>query len=61
VKKDYIENPSDRLKGKHILILCAHEFEDIELLYPILRLSEEGAKITVGVLPKSGPGFHTRP
>lgn len=61
MKKDYIENPSDRLKGKHILILCAHEFEDIELLYPILRLSEEGAKITVGALPKSGPGFHTRP
>lgn len=61
IKKDYIENPSSRLKGKHVLILCAHEFEDIELLYPVLRLSEEGAKVTIGILPKNGPQFHTRP
>ncbi len=61
IRKDYIENPSNRLKDKHVLILCAHEFEDIELLYPVLRLSEEGAKVTVGVLSLKGPGFHTRP
>jgi putative intracellular protease/amidase len=30
---------------KTIVILVAPESEDIELLYPILRLSEEGAMI----------------
>jgi protease I len=38
----------------------AHEFEDVELLYPLLRLSEEGAAITVATLPKDRH-FHTRP
>lgn len=38
----------------------AHEFEDVELLYPLLRLSEEGAGIVVATLPKSRH-FHTRP
>ena len=28
-----------RIEGKRIVILTAHEFEDIEVLYPILRLS----------------------
>ena len=32
-----------RLEGKTVAIIVAHEFEDIELLYSILRLSEEGA------------------
>ncbi len=51
-----------RIEGKRIVILTAHEFEDIEVLYLILRLSEEGAKITVATLPPESPGhFSTRP
>lgn len=42
-------------------LLVAHEFEDIELLYPLLRLSEEGAAITVGTLPVGARGLSTRP
>ena len=36
-----------KLTAKKIAILVANEFEDIELIYPILRLSEEGAEILV--------------
>jgi len=51
-----------RLKGKNVVILVAQEFEDIELLYPLVRLSEEGAMITVATLPKDAYAhFHTRP
>lgn len=47
-----------KLTGKTIAIIAAHEFEDVELLYPILRLSEEGA--TVWVVPVDA-GLHTSP
>lgn len=51
-----------RVDGARVAIVVAHEFEDIELLYPIIRLSEEGAKIIVATLPLNTPGhFHTRP
>jgi len=50
-----------RLEGKKVAILVAHEFEDIELLYSLLRLSEEGAAITVGTLPVGAMDFSTRP
>jgi protease I len=46
------------LSGKKVAIIVAQEFEDIELLYPILRLSEEGAEIVVAPVPM---GFHPRP
>lgn len=46
------------LRGKTIAILAAHEFEDIELYYPLIRLAEEGAKIVVGTLEG---GSHPRP
>lgn len=46
------------LMGKNVVIIVANEFEDVELLYPLLRLSEEGAKIIV-VPVKSG--LHPRP
>ncbi len=36
-----------RLRGKHVLVLAEAEFEDIELWYPVLRLKEEGAKVSV--------------
>ena len=32
-----------RLEGKKIISLVHHDFEDLELWYPILRLREEGA------------------
>jgi protease I len=47
-----------RLKGKQVVIVVAQEFEDIELLYPVLRLSEEGAEIVVVPVHK---GLHPRP
>ena len=34
-----------QLTGKTVVIIVANEFEDIELLYPVLRLNEEGAEI----------------
>ncbi len=48
----------ERLNGKHVVIVVANEFEDIELLYPLLRLSEEGAQISV--VPVA-IGSHPRP
>jgi protease I len=51
-----------RLDGRRVALLVAHEFEDVELLYPVLRLSEEGATVVVGTLPLDAPAhFHTRP
>ena len=51
-----------KLDGTTVAIVVAHEFEDIELLYPIIRLSEEGAKVIVAILPPGTPAhFHTRP
>lgn len=47
-----------KLKGKSICMPVAHEFEDVELLYPLLRLSEEGANIVIGTYQAS---FHARP
>ena len=47
-----------RLAGKRVVIIVAHEFEDIELLYPVLRLSEEGAEIVVVPVRE---GLHPRP
>ncbi len=47
-----------KLSNKKIAIVVANEFEDIELLYPLLRLSEEGAEILV--VPVN-VGLHPRP
>ncbi len=47
-----------KLSGKSICMPVAHEFEDVELLYPLLRLSEEGADIVIGTYTAS---FHARP
>lgn len=38
------------LKGKTVAILVANEFEDMEVFYPLLRLSEEGARIILGMV-----------
>ena len=47
-----------QLTGKKVVIIVAHEFEDIELLYPVLRLNEEGAEIVVVPVEE---GLHPRP
>jgi len=50
--------PGNVLLGKKIAIVVGYEFEDIELLYPFLRLSEEGAEIIIVALKA---GLHPRP
>ena len=47
-----------KLGGKKVVIIVANEFEDVELLYPVLRLSEEGAEIVVVPVNE---GLHPRP
>ena len=49
---------AEQLAGKKVVIIVAPEFEDIELLYPVLRLSEEGAEIVVVAVFE---GLHPRP
>jgi protease I len=34
-----------RLQNKKVIALVSHEFEDLELWYPVLRLQEEGATV----------------
>ncbi|WP_077706213.1 type 1 glutamine amidotransferase domain-containing protein [Virgibacillus dokdonensis] len=34
-----------RLKNKQVIALVDHDFEDLELWYPVLRLQEEGATV----------------
>jgi protease I len=47
-----------RLDGKKVLFVVAHEFEDIELWYPVLRLAEEGAQCFIAAVRI---GLHPRP
>lgn len=47
-----------KLTGKKVVIVVAQEFEDVELLYPVLRLSEEGADMVVVPVNE---GLHPRP
>ena len=49
------------LNGRKILILAADMFEDMELLYPLYRLQEEGAEVTLAGLtdePVTGKKGH---
>ena len=39
-----------RLQGRTVLIFAAPQFEDLELLYPKIRLEEEGASVVVAGL-----------
>ncbi|MBS7610717.1 type 1 glutamine amidotransferase [Candidatus Bathyarchaeota archaeon] len=50
--------PKCRLENRRVAIIVAHEFEDVELLYPFLRLSEEGAEVVIVPLEA---GLHPRP
>jgi protease I len=36
-----------KLKAKKIAVLAEDQYEDLELWYPLLRMKEEGAKVTV--------------
>lgn len=47
-----------QLAGKQVVVIVAQEFEDIELLYPVLRLNAEGADIVVVPVHE---GLHPRP
>lgn len=38
------------LSGRKVLLLAADDFEDMELLYPLYRLREEEAEVTVAGL-----------
>jgi protease I len=38
------------LEGRKVLLLAADQFEDMELLYPLYRLAEEGVAVTVAGL-----------
>lgn len=44
------------LKNTKVLILAADQFEDTELFYPKIRLTEAGAKVTVAG-PKQGETY----
>jgi len=49
------------LAGKKVVILAADLFEDMELLYPLYRLREEGVDVTVaglGLAPVTGKKGH---
>lgn len=39
------------LKGKWIAVLAENSYEDLELWYPVLRLQEAGARVTVVGMP----------
>jgi len=42
-----------RLRGKKVAILTADIYEDLELWYPLIRMKEEGAQVSV-IGPKAG-------
>lgn len=44
------------LTGKRILAFTDHEFEDLEMWYPILRLREEGAEVIIAG-PQAGETY----
>jgi protease I len=49
------------LEGRSVLLLAADEFEDMELLYPLYRLREEGVAVTMAGLderPVTGKKGH---
>lgn len=44
------------LRGKKVLAFTDHEFEDLEMWYPVLRLREAGAEVTVAG-PETGQKY----
>ena len=50
-----------KLSGKKVAMVVAKRYEDVELLYPILRLSEEGAEILVAPVGEHVVGMFGHP
>jgi protease I len=50
-----------RLSGKKVAMIVANRYEDVELLYPILRLSEEGAEVLVAPVGQPVVGMFGHP
>ncbi|MHB0923390.1 MAG: type 1 glutamine amidotransferase domain-containing protein [Bellilinea sp.] len=55
-----------KLDGLHVLILVANGFEDLEFYVPLMRLQEEGARVTVAGITANEPvtgknGLHAMP
>ncbi|MBN1219440.1 MAG: type 1 glutamine amidotransferase [Anaerolineae bacterium] len=50
-----------KLSGKKIAMIVANRYEDVELLFPILRLAEEGAKILVAAVGDDVKGMFGHP
>ena len=49
----------DQLAGKNVAVLVEKLYEDLELWYPVLRLREAGAKVTI-VGPKAGESYASK-
>jgi protease I len=47
------------LKGKKIAILLDREYQELEVWYPLYRLREEGAAVTL-VAPKAGQSYPSK-
>ena len=50
-----------KLSGKKVAMIVANRYEDIELLFPILRLSEEGAQVLVAAVGEDVKGMFGHP
>ena len=50
-----------KLSGKKVAMIVANRYEDVELLFPILRLSEEGAKVLVAAIGEDVKGMFGHP
>lgn len=50
-------NDTATLKGKQVLVIVGDGFEDLELWYPVLRLREAGATVTLAG-PQKGATYH---
>ena len=49
----------DNLQGKKVAVLVEKLYEDLELWYPVLRLREAGAEVTI-VGPKAGESYASK-
>ncbi|HTD45851.1 MAG TPA: DJ-1/PfpI family protein, partial [bacterium] len=47
------------LTGKRVAVLAEDHYENLELWYPVLRLREAGAQVTI-VGPKAGEAYKSK-
>lgn len=50
---------ANQAQGKRFAVLVENEYEDLELWYPVLRLREAGAEVTI-VGPKAGEAYRSK-